>query len=59
MFGPMGLSLAPYIRSSKTLMGWVKPLANWYAHAAGYRKYGFKYDDLCTSFYLPQKRTLA
>jgi len=27
-------------------MGWVKPLATWYANAAGYRKYGFKYDDL-------------
>lgn len=49
MFGPMGVSLAPYIRSSKTLMNWVKPLANWYANVAGYRKYGFKYDDLCTS----------
>ncbi|KAF7777501.1 hypothetical protein Agabi119p4_3573 [Agaricus bisporus var. burnettii] len=46
MFGPMGVSLAPYIRSSKTLMNWVKPLANWYANVAGYRKYGFKYDDL-------------
>lgn len=47
MFGPLGFSLAPYIQSSKTLMSWVKPLANWYANAAGYRKYGFKYDDLC------------
>jgi len=46
MFGPLGLSWAPYVQSSKSLMGWVKPLATWYANAAGYRKYGFKYDDL-------------
>jgi len=46
MFGPLSLSLAPYIRSSRTLTKWVTPIANWYAGAMGYRKYGFKYDDL-------------
>lgn len=46
-FGPFGLSLASYVRRSRTLYGWVKPIANWYANASGYRKYGFKYDDLC------------
>ncbi|KAJ3572503.1 hypothetical protein NP233_g3039 [Leucocoprinus birnbaumii] len=46
MFGPLSISFAPYIRSSKALSAWVKPIANWYANAAGYRKYGFKYDDL-------------
>jgi len=46
MFGPLGLSLAPYISSSRTLSRWVTPIANWYANASGYRKYGFKYDDL-------------
>ncbi|KAF8352374.1 ubiquinol-cytochrome C reductase complex 14kD subunit-domain-containing protein [Amanita rubescens] len=45
-FGPFGLSLASYVRRSRTLYGWVKPIANWYANASGYRKYGFKYDDL-------------
>ncbi|KDR73468.1 hypothetical protein GALMADRAFT_251143 [Galerina marginata CBS 339.88] len=46
MFGPLSLSLAPYVRSSRTLTKWVTPIANWYANAMGYRKYGFKYDDL-------------
>lgn len=47
MFGPLGLSLAPYVNSSRTLSRWITPFANWYANASGYRKYGFKYDDLC------------
>ncbi|KAF8803536.1 14 kDa subunit of cytochrome bd ubiquinol oxidase [Phlegmacium glaucopus] len=46
MFGPLGLSLAPYVNSSRTLSRWIAPIANWYANASGYRKYGFKYDDL-------------
>jgi len=46
MFGPLGLSLAPYIRSSRTLSKWIQPFANWYGNISGYRKYGFKYDDL-------------
>ncbi|KAK2460539.1 hypothetical protein APHAL10511_007009 [Amanita phalloides] len=45
-FGPLGPSLASYVRTSRTFYGWVKPIADWYAKAAGYRKYGFKYDDL-------------
>jgi len=48
MFGPLGFSLAPYVRSSRTLSKLVTPIAAWYANAMGYRKYGFKYDDLCT-----------
>jgi len=46
MVGPLSISLANYVKSSKSLSRWVKPLATWYADAAGYRKYGFKYDDL-------------
>ncbi|PPQ89114.1 hypothetical protein CVT25_006486 [Psilocybe cyanescens] len=46
MFGPLGLSLAPYVRSSRTLSKWLTPVATWYANSMGYRKYGFKYDDL-------------
>ena len=46
MFGPLGLSLAPYIRSSRTLKRWVKPVANWYVNLSGYRKMGLRYDDL-------------
>ena len=49
MFGPLSVSLAPYVNSSKTLSRWVKPIANWYADAMRYRQYGFKYDDLSTS----------
>lgn len=49
MFGPLGISLAPYIRSSKTLSSYIQPIANWYVNVSGYRKYGFKYDDLCKS----------
>ncbi|KAI0747894.1 ubiquinol-cytochrome-c reductase complex subunit 6 [Daedaleopsis nitida] len=46
MFGPLGLSLAPAIRRNRTLYAWVKPIADWYADTAGYRKVGLKYDDL-------------
>ncbi|PFH52358.1 hypothetical protein AMATHDRAFT_140070 [Amanita thiersii Skay4041] len=46
LFGPLGPSLAPYIKPSRSLYKWIKPIADWYANAAGYRKYGFKYDDL-------------
>ncbi|KAG6840709.1 hypothetical protein C0991_004953 [Blastosporella zonata] len=46
MFGPLNISLAPYVKSSRTLTKWITPIANWYANASGYRKYGFKYDDL-------------
>jgi ubiquinol-cytochrome c reductase subunit 7 len=46
MFGPLGFSLAPFVKSSRTLSRWITPFANWYANASGYRKYGFKYDDL-------------
>jgi ubiquinol-cytochrome c reductase subunit 7 len=54
VFGPLGLSLAGYVRSSRTLTRWLKPVAIWYSGLAGYRKVGLKYDDLCTqSFFHP------
>nr|GAT61220.1 ubiquinol-cytochrome-c reductase complex subunit 6 [Mycena chlorophos] len=46
MAGPLGLSLAPYIRSSPTLSKIVTPIAKWYAGGALYRQYGLLYDDL-------------
>lgn len=49
MFGPLGATLAPYVQSSRTLTRWITPVAHWYANASGWRKYGYKYDDLCTS----------
>jgi Ubiquinol-cytochrome C reductase complex 14kD subunit len=49
MFGPLGISLAPYVRSSRTLSAWFKPIANWYANLSGYRKMGLVYDDLRAS----------
>ncbi|KAI6006035.1 cytochrome b-c1 complex subunit 7 [Pisolithus albus] len=42
----LGPSLAPHIRSSRTLKKWVAPLAQWYANLMGYRQMGLKYDDL-------------
>lgn len=42
----LGPSLAPYIRSSRTLKKYVTPVAHWYANLMGYRKMGLKYDDL-------------
>ncbi|KAL7283199.1 ubiquinol-cytochrome-c reductase complex subunit 6 [Trametes coccinea BRFM310] len=44
--GPLGPSLAPAIRRNRSLLQWIKPIANWYADVSGYRKVGLKYDDL-------------
>lgn len=41
-----GLSLAKYVTSSPALMRVLKPVADAYARAAGYRKMGLRYDDL-------------
>lgn len=49
VFGPLGLSFAPYVRSSRTLSKWLKPIANWYANLSGYRRVGLVYDDLRAS----------
>lgn len=46
MFGPLGLSLAPQLAKSRSLYSLLKPVADWYAQAAGYRRLGLKYDDL-------------
>jgi ubiquinol-cytochrome c reductase subunit 7 len=47
MFGPLGLSAANYIQSSRSLARWLTPIAHWYTNLMGYRQYGLKYDDLC------------
>ncbi|KAI5379791.1 hypothetical protein J4E82_001334 [Alternaria postmessia] len=39
-------SLAPYIMKRPWLQKWMKPLANWYCNAAGYRQLGLRADDL-------------
>jgi hypothetical protein len=49
VFGPLGLSFAPYVRSSRTLSKWLKPIATWYANLSGYRRVGLLYDDLRAS----------
>ncbi|KAJ7219086.1 cytochrome b-c1 complex subunit 7 [Mycena pura] len=46
MAGPLGISLAPYIRSSTTLSKIFTPIAKWYAGGSLYRQYGLLYDDL-------------
>ncbi|KAH9934906.1 ubiquinol-cytochrome-c reductase complex subunit 6 [Fomitopsis serialis] len=43
---PLGPSLAPAILKSRGLYRYVKPFADWYAGLSGYRKVGYKYDDL-------------
>ncbi|KIM26297.1 hypothetical protein M408DRAFT_194896 [Serendipita vermifera MAFF 305830] len=44
--GPLGISLAPYIMKNSGMHKFVKPLANAFINAAGYRKVGLRYDDL-------------
>ncbi|KAF8575542.1 14 kDa subunit of cytochrome bd ubiquinol oxidase [Ramaria rubella] len=44
--GPLGISLAPYIKQSRYWSRILTPFAKWYAGAAGYRRMGLKYDDL-------------
>ncbi|KAK3377734.1 putative ubiquinol-cytochrome C reductase complex 14kD subunit [Podospora didyma] len=39
-------SLAPYILTRPWLTKLLKPVANWYASAAGYRQLGLRADDL-------------
>ncbi|GAB7361518.1 hypothetical protein MBLNU230_g1574t1 [Neophaeotheca triangularis] len=39
-------SLAGFMMKRPWLMRWMKPLSNWYADAAGYRKLGLRADDL-------------
>ncbi|KAI9367549.1 cytochrome b-c1 complex subunit 7 [Aspergillus egyptiacus] len=39
-------SLGKFIVQRPWLHRWVKPIANWYMDAAGYRKLGLRYDDL-------------
>jgi len=46
IFGPLSLSFAPYVKSSRTLSKWITPFAQWYVNVAGYRKVGLRYDDL-------------
>ena len=36
-------SLASFVLKRPYLSSWMKPLANWYANAAGYRKLGLRY----------------
>ncbi|KAI9712522.1 MAG: hypothetical protein M1812_006831 [Candelaria pacifica] len=39
-------SFTNFIIKRPWLLRWMKPLANWYADAAGHRKLGLKFDDL-------------
>ncbi|KAH9946311.1 ubiquinol-cytochrome-c reductase complex subunit 6 [Epithele typhae] len=59
VFGPLGASLAPYITKNRGLYNMIKPIADWYANASGYRKYGFKYDDLIVSERPDVERAIA
>ncbi|KAI0721537.1 cytochrome b-c1 complex subunit 7 [Cerioporus squamosus] len=57
--GPLGVSVASTIRRNRTLYAWVKPIADWYANAAGHRKVGLKYDDLLVEERPDVERALA
>ncbi|KAF1940164.1 hypothetical protein EJ02DRAFT_435769 [Clathrospora elynae] len=39
-------SLAPFIKKRPWLSRWMKPLSEYYCHAAGYRQLGLRADDL-------------
>jgi len=56
----LGPSLAPYVRSSRSLKKLVTPVAHWYADLMGYRRMGLKYDDLraCCIFVPSSRLTL-
>ncbi|KAI1840377.1 hypothetical protein JX265_004502 [Neoarthrinium moseri] len=41
-------SLAPFVAKRPWLRSFLKPVANWYANAAGYRQLGLRADDLIT-----------
>ncbi|KAG9318398.1 cytochrome b-c1 complex subunit 7 [Chiua virens] len=55
----LGPSLAPYVRSSRSLKGLVTPIAHWYADLMGYRRMGLKYDDLRTYSYYDSEHTCS
>ncbi|PSR97653.1 ubiquinol-cytochrome c reductase complex protein [Coniella lustricola] len=40
------VTLAPFVAKRPWLSSALKPLANWYANAAGYRQLGLRADDL-------------
>lgn len=39
-------TFASTVRANKPLYRSLKPIADWYANLAGYRKHGLRYDDL-------------
>ncbi|PCH38359.1 cytochrome bd ubiquinol oxidase subunit [Wolfiporia cocos MD-104 SS10] len=51
VLGPLGPSLAPSVLKNRSLYRWVKPVADWYVNLSGWRRVGYKYDDL-----IPEER---
>jgi hypothetical protein len=49
-------SLGPYIAKRTWLSKWVKPIANWYVKASGYRQLGLRYDSLPKAFVWRKRR---
>ena len=39
-------SITSFVRARPSLTNLLRPLASWYANAAGYRQLGLRYDDL-------------
>lgn len=49
-------SLAPFVQARPWLRNALKPLANWYANAAGYRQLGLRYVFSLSSAAFSQSR---
>ncbi|KAG8787978.1 Cytochrome b-c1 complex subunit 7 [Ceratobasidium sp. 428] len=59
MFGPLGLSLASQVKSSRGLSKFLAPIAAFYARAVGHRRMGLRYDDLLIEERSDVKRAIS
>ncbi|KAG9081370.1 Cytochrome b-c1 complex subunit 7 [Ceratobasidium sp. UAMH 11750] len=59
MFGPLGLSLAPQVKASRSLSKFLAPIAAFYARTVGHRRVGLRYDDLLIEERMDVQRALS
>lgn len=52
------VTLAPFVAKRPWLQNALRPLANWYANASGYRQMGLRYDDAPPHFVFPRLLTI-
>ncbi|KAM0753871.1 14 kDa subunit of cytochrome bd ubiquinol oxidase [Meredithblackwellia eburnea MCA 4105] len=55
----LGPSFAKQVKASRTLYNMLKPVSDAYAHIAGYRQYGLKYDDILIEENKPVQKALS